>query len=55
MCKLREVFLFSDTENPPNGHEKFNLSHLVSNICTVTQLVNEMRTNLEGKLLKVPT
>lgn len=53
MCKLREVFLFSDT--PPNGHEKVNLSHLVSNICTVTQLVNEMRTNLEGKLLKVPT
>lgn len=61
MCKLREVFLLSDTENPPNGHEKFNLSNLVFlntlilNICTVTLLVNEMRTNLEGKLLKVPT
>lgn len=55
MRKLREVFLLSDTENPPSGHEKLNLSHLVSNICTVTLLLNEMRTNLEGKLLKVPT
>lgn len=55
VCVYSEAFLFSETENPPNNHEKFDLSHFIEYLHS-----NEAGKGIEdksvssGEQLKVP-